>query len=190
MGWIEKVEPKAIPNLHILSLHQLKSLLLSSPKADKNKCARERMFQRDFICFAFPPRHPIRTSGDEARPHLFGAKKKGYLQCPKALSRDLSLWGRMGWKELMSGRKTEGGSYVAGGKKRSREVVKKTGCVGGRRGGKIREEMSGSLANTFNLKKLCDANCTSGRASSRFSADWQRRSEVLYIIQWPPWCCH
>lgn len=25
--------------------------------------------------------------------------------------------------------------------------------------------------STFNLKKLCDANCTSGRASSRFSAD-------------------
>lgn len=60
---------------------------------------------------------------------------------------------------------------LRGEKKRSREVVKKTGCVGGRRGGKIREEMSGSLANTFNLKKLCDANCTSGRASSRFSAD-------------------
>lgn len=77
---MEKVEPKAIPNLHILSLHQLKSLLLSSSQADKTSVQERECFKEISSVLLSLPRHPIRTSaaasGDEARPRLCGAKKK------------------------------------------------------------------------------------------------------------------
>lgn len=69
----------------------------------------------------------------------------------------------------MSGRKTEGGSYVAGEKKEQRGGEKDRMCWR-----KTRWKNTGGdewKFSTFNLKKLCDANCTSGRASSRFSVD-------------------
>lgn len=189
MGWIEKVEPKAIPNLHILSLHQLRSLLLSSPKADETSVQGRECFKEiSSVLLSLPD---IRSEPLETRPgHVYLALKKRLSAMSEGAKQRSVVVGEDGVERVDEREEDGGRELCCGGKKRSREVVKKTGCVGGRRGGKIREEMSGSLANTFNLKKLCDANCTSGRASSRFSADWQRRSEVLYIIQWPPWCCH
>lgn len=80
------------------------------------------MFQRDFICFAFPPRHPIRTSaaasGDEARPRLFGAKKRLSAMYEGAKQRSVIVGEdgveRVDEREEDGGR--EGGSYVAGKK--------------------------------------------------------------------------
>lgn len=97
--------------LLILSQQQLRSLLLSSPQADKTSEERRGFFKEISSVFSFPPWHPIGTSaaasGDEAWTCLFGAKE-GYLRCTKALSRDLLPWRRTGRKELMSGWRREG----------------------------------------------------------------------------------
>lgn len=133
------------------------------------------VFKEISSVFALPPWHPIRTSaaapGDEARLCLFGAKK-GYLRRMKVLSRDLSLWRRIGRKELMSGRKREG---VLAQKKKT-EVMKKTGCIWGRGG-----EWKDKFSEHFQLEKGMRSHSDRWVAGRRIDCGLKCRLSFLFI---------
>lgn len=154
MGWIERVEPKAIAVISndlshmqlILSVQQLKSCLLFSPQADKTSVrGREFLKEISSVFLSLPDiRAPAAASGDEARRCAFGAEKN--VIC--------SVWKH--WTEIGHSGGGWGGTtwWAGGGKEKLEEGWRKgTMCRRETWWKKLKEETSRSLSNS--LKRWC-----------------------------------